>query len=127
MLSDRIMDDTQQGAFSRWIPDAAYFDMLSPASQKTYHLSPPATPLSSHWLLPERSRCGSERLASHLSVSLDMRGNGRKAPPCSLALFYTQADPASVMAGAARWHLPNSRGMPLSLPSVETDRQAELS
>ena len=65
-----------------------------------------------------RSGRGSVCLDSHLSVLLRYtRKAWSEAPPCSPALLYTQADPASVMAGggAAHWHLPNSRGTPASL------------
>ena len=81
-----------------------------------------------------RSGRGSVCLDSHLSVLLRYtRKAWSEAPPCSPALPYTQADPASVMAGGGctlaftkqPWHasLPDST----SPPSLETDRQAELS
>ncbi len=48
-------------------------------------------------------------------VSLyEQKGGTFKSPSLLRPLLYTQADSASVMAGAAHWHLPNSRGMPLS-------------
>lgn len=95
--------------------------LSSPVSKKSCCLSQPATHMNC-------SQRPSEGVGAAPFVKLPTcqccrTGGGTVRKACSQSPSplhplkqHTQADQSSVMAGAAaRWHLPNSRGMPLSL------------
>lgn len=96
------------------------FHRLSPVPEELLSFQSRATPLNSHRLLsggvgvtprvhPPPPSCQSALLGQWV-----LKKGMFKGPSLLHALLCTQASPASVMAGAAHWHSPNSRRVPLS-------------